>query len=204
MVAGPDGRITENYKLMPENNSNKPLTDLAFSSLALAPEVQAGLQSAGFTHATPIQSLTLPFALEGKDVAGQAQTGTGKTAAFLLTIFQRLIESPRGHPVIVEDGALISHKACLHGARVESNALVGIGAIVLDGAVIRAGALVGAGAIVTPGTEVPAGMLVLGQPAKPVRRLTPEESETIQAQVEELHAKAAEYRAVAKACGPPA
>lgn len=80
---------------MPENSSNKPLTDLAFSSLDLAPEVQKGLQNAGFTHATPIQSLTLPPALEGKDVAGQAQTGTGKTAAFLLTIFQRLLESPR-------------------------------------------------------------------------------------------------------------
>ena len=80
---------------MSENNSSKPLTDMAFSSLDLVPEVQAGLVSAGFTHATPIQSLTLPFALEGKDVAGQAQTGTGKTAAFLLTIFQRLLETPR-------------------------------------------------------------------------------------------------------------
>ena len=80
---------------MTDNNSSKPLTDMAFSSLDLAPEVQKGLESAGFTHATPIQSLTLPFALEGTDVAGQAQTGTGKTAAFLLTIFQRLIESPR-------------------------------------------------------------------------------------------------------------
>lgn len=80
---------------MPENKSNKPLTDLAFSSLDLLPAVQAGLNSAGFTHATPIQALTLPLALQGKDVAGQAQTGTGKTAAFLLTIFQRLLESPK-------------------------------------------------------------------------------------------------------------
>ena len=80
---------------MPENKSNKPLTDLAFSSLDLLPAVQAGLNSAGFTHATPIQALTLPLALQGQDVAGQAQTGTGKTAAFLLTIFQRLLESPK-------------------------------------------------------------------------------------------------------------
>jgi carbonic anhydrase/acetyltransferase-like protein (isoleucine patch superfamily) len=115
-----------------------------------------------------------------------------------------LIESPRGHPVIVGDGALISHQACLHGARVEADALVGIGAIVLDGAVIRAGSLVGAGAVVTPGTVVDEGMLVLGQPAKPVRRLTPEESATIRAQVEELYAKAADYRAMAKDSGPPA
>jgi len=80
---------------MTDNSNSKPLTDMAFSTLDLEPVVQQGLKNAGFTHATPIQSLTLPFALEGRDVAGQAQTGTGKTAAFLLTIFQRLIESPR-------------------------------------------------------------------------------------------------------------
>lgn len=113
-----------------------------------------------------------------------------------------LIESPAGHPVIVGDGALISHKACLHGARVEANALVGIGAIVLDGAIIGAGALVGAGAIVTPGTEVAEGMLVLGQPAKPVRRLSPAESTKIKDQVAELVAKALEYRNMTQACGP--
>ena len=83
---------------MQNENNAKPLTDMAFSSLDLVPEVQEGLRKAGFTHATPIQALTLPFALQGKDVAGQAQTGTGKTAAFLLTIFQRLLESPREEP----------------------------------------------------------------------------------------------------------
>ena len=83
---------------MENENNSKPLTDMAFSTLDLKPEVQEGLRNAGFTHATPIQALTLPPALEGKDVAGQAQTGTGKTAAFLLTIFQRLLESPRDEP----------------------------------------------------------------------------------------------------------
>lgn len=78
---------------MPENNSNKPLTDLMFSSLDLLPEVRAGIHAAGFTHCTPIQALTLPTALEGNDVAGQAQTGTGKTAAFLLVMFQRLLKN---------------------------------------------------------------------------------------------------------------
>ena len=112
-----------------------------------------------------------------------------------------LIESPVGHPVIVGDGALISHKACLHGARVEANALVGIGAIVLDGAIIGAGALVGAGAVVTPGTEVAEGMLVLGQPAKTVRRLSPAESMKIRDQVAELYAKAIEYRNMTEVLG---
>lgn len=131
--------------------------------------------------------------------ADDAQIVIGKRSAVLDLC---LIESPAGHPVIVGDGALISHKACLHGACVESDALVGIGAIVLDGAIVRSGALVGAGAIVTPGMEVDPGMLVLGQPAKPVRMLTFNEREKIKAQVGELYGKAAEYRAMAKAGNP--
>ena len=113
-----------------------------------------------------------------------------------------LLESPAGRPVIVGDGALISHKACLHGARVDAGALIGIGAIVLDGAVVRSGALVGAGAIVTPGTVVEEGMLVLGQPAKPVRRLSQEEIAKIKDQVAELVAKAVEYRRMTEGRGP--
>ena len=90
---------TENKRTqMSENTTQKPLTDLAFSSLELLPEIQKGVVNAGFTHCTPIQSLTLPIALAGKDVAGQAQTGTGKTAAFLLVIFQRLLESQPKNP----------------------------------------------------------------------------------------------------------
>jgi ATP-dependent RNA helicase RhlB len=77
---------------MSDNNTSNPLTDIKFSSLDLLPTVQEGLNRAGFTHCTPIQALTLPPALEGKDVAGQAQTGTGKTAAFLLVILQTLLE----------------------------------------------------------------------------------------------------------------
>ena len=77
---------------MSDNKTSNPLTDIKFSSLDLLPTVQEGLNRAGFTHCTPIQALTLPPALEGKDVAGQAQTGTGKTAAFLLVILQTLLE----------------------------------------------------------------------------------------------------------------
>jgi len=76
---------------MSDNNPSNPLSEIEFSSLDLFPSVRAGLERAGFTHCTPIQALTLPSALQGKDVAGQAQTGTGKTAAFLLVIFQRLL-----------------------------------------------------------------------------------------------------------------
>ena len=78
---------------MSDNISSNALSETKFSSLELAPQVREGLSRAGFTHCTPIQALTLPVALEGKDVAGQAQTGTGKTAAFLLVIFQKLLKN---------------------------------------------------------------------------------------------------------------
>ena len=78
---------------MTDDTSKKPLTDVAFSDLNLNEQIQSGLAKAKFTHCTPIQAMTLPTALSGKDVAGQAQTGTGKTAAFLLVIFEQLLKN---------------------------------------------------------------------------------------------------------------
>jgi ATP-dependent RNA helicase RhlB len=69
------------------------LTDTAFSSLPLHPLLQKGLQQAGFEFCTPIQAQSLPLLLANRDVAGQAQTGTGKTIAFLLATFQRLLST---------------------------------------------------------------------------------------------------------------
>jgi ATP-dependent RNA helicase RhlB len=74
--------------------SDKPLTDITFSSFEVHPALLAGLEAAGFTRCTPIQALTLPVALAGRDVAGQAQTGTGKTLAFLVTVMNRLLSRP--------------------------------------------------------------------------------------------------------------
>ncbi|MDI1252186.1 ATP-dependent RNA helicase RhlB [Thermomonas sp.] len=74
--------------------SDKPLTDIAFSSFDLHPSLLAGLEAAGFSRCTPIQAMTLPLALQGRDVAGQAQTGTGKTLAFLVTVVNRLMTKP--------------------------------------------------------------------------------------------------------------
>jgi ATP-dependent RNA helicase RhlB len=70
-----------------------------FHSLPIAEPVLRGIEAAGFTACTPIQEKTLPIALSGKDVAGQAQTGTGKTAAFLISVFTRLLrhKSSEGH-----------------------------------------------------------------------------------------------------------
>ena len=53
--------------------------NVLFSELGLPPEIMTGVRAAGFQQCTPIQAQTLPVALQGKDIAGQAQTGTGKT-----------------------------------------------------------------------------------------------------------------------------
>ena len=74
------------------------LTEQAFSALPLHETLHKGLHNAGFEFCTPIQAQSLPVLLSGRDVAGQAQTGTGKTIAFLLATFQRLLtEEPFNH-----------------------------------------------------------------------------------------------------------
>ena len=78
--------------------SQNHLSDLRFDSLPLHESVLAGIREAGFEFCTPIQANTLPIALKGHDVAGQAQTGTGKTAAFLIAAFERLLTSTKEAP----------------------------------------------------------------------------------------------------------
>src|ERR1700741_3101642 len=70
------------------------LPSVSFASLGLREEAMQGVRQAGFTQCTPIQAQTLPIALAGRDVAGQAQTGTGKTAAFLIALYQALLTRP--------------------------------------------------------------------------------------------------------------
>jgi ATP-dependent RNA helicase RhlB len=70
------------------------LSELRFDSLALPEPLARGVAEAGFERCTPIQAETLPIALAGRDVAGQAQTGTGKTAAFLVALFSDLLKRP--------------------------------------------------------------------------------------------------------------
>ncbi|QOW23207.1 ATP-dependent RNA helicase RhlB [Lysobacter avium] len=79
---------------MTDRPSDKPLTDITFDSFDLHPRLLAGLELAGFTRCTPIQAMSLPVALKGGDVAGQAQTGTGKTLAFLVATINRLLTKP--------------------------------------------------------------------------------------------------------------
>ncbi len=74
--------------------TDKHLTEIEFSSFGLDKKITQGIEEAGFSFCTPIQAQTIPVAIQGKDVAGQAQTGTGKTAAFLVACFQYLLDNP--------------------------------------------------------------------------------------------------------------
>ncbi len=67
---------------------------MSFKEFSLDPCILAGVQLAGFTTPTPIQKQAIPVVRRERDLLGVAQTGTGKTAAFLLPIFQRLIQYP--------------------------------------------------------------------------------------------------------------
>ncbi|WP_145589490.1 ATP-dependent RNA helicase RhlB [Yersinia rochesterensis] len=74
--------------------SKTHLTEQKFSDFALHPLVIEALENKGFQYCTPIQALALPLTLSGRDVAGQAQTGTGKTLAFLASTFHYLLSHP--------------------------------------------------------------------------------------------------------------
>jgi gamma-carbonic anhydrase len=79
------------------------------------------------------------------------------------------------YPCIVGNYVTVGHSAVVHACKVGDEVLIGMGAIILDGAVIGAQSLIGAKALVTPGTRIPPGSLVLGVPAKVVRKLSPKE-----------------------------
>ncbi|MGL4827703.1 MAG: DEAD/DEAH box helicase, partial [Vibrio sp.] len=70
------------------------ITEHKFADFGLQPQVIDGLEKKGFVYCTPIQALALPVLLSGQDIAGQAQTGTGKTLAFLTATFNHLLTTP--------------------------------------------------------------------------------------------------------------
>lgn len=79
-----------------QSDRPKFLTSTRFADFNLPQEVMMGISDAGFDFCTPIQAQVLPVSLAGKDAAGQAQTGTGKTAAFLVTVFARIMGTKPG------------------------------------------------------------------------------------------------------------
>ncbi len=69
---------------------------MSFSHFSFHPKIAAGIKACGFTTPTPIQEKAIPEVLTGRDILGLAQTGTGKTAAFVLPMLERLLNGPRG------------------------------------------------------------------------------------------------------------
>jgi ATP-dependent RNA helicase RhlE len=79
---------------MIEEKIDAGISGVSFAELDLAPEVLHAVLDAGYTHPTPIQQQAIPLALEGRDLIGLAQTGTGKSAGFTLPIVLNLISAP--------------------------------------------------------------------------------------------------------------
>ena len=86
---------------MPRTTPEETAAPFKFSDLKLSPAVMAGIEAVGYETPTPIQARIIPLILEGKDVIGQAQTGTGKTAAFALPLLSNLDLSKKQPQVLV-------------------------------------------------------------------------------------------------------
>ncbi|GAA3003004.1 gamma carbonic anhydrase family protein [Streptosporangium longisporum] len=112
------------------------------------------------------------------------------------------LHSDPGEPAVLEPRVSLGHRAMVHGAYVETGALVGIGAIVLGGARIGAGTLVAAGTVVPPGKRIAAGVLVAGVPARVVRDLTDDDRALFAETAARYVDKAARHRAAVPV--PPA
>jgi ATP-dependent RNA helicase RhlB len=89
-----------------------PTAALAFADLPLDPRLQQGITAAGYTACTPIQAQVIPPALEGRDITGMAQTGTGKTAAFLIPILQMLKPSGEIQALVVTPTRELAIQVC--------------------------------------------------------------------------------------------
>ncbi len=101
-------------------------------------------------------------------------------------------------PLTIGPGVVIGHSATLHGCTVKGPALIGMGAVLLDGCVIEEDVVVGAGSVVTQGRVMPAGHLVLGSPARPVRKLSDAELAAVRDGWRNYVDYVAEYRRLGK------
>lgn len=99
-----------------------------------------------------------------------------------------------GFPIVIASRVSIGHRAVLHGATVEDDCLIAMGAILLNGVVVGAGSLVGAGAVCREGMRIPPRSVVLGVPARVAREATSEITERIRHTVASYLALQADYR----------
>ncbi len=105
-----------------------------------------------------------------------------------------LLEAPKGRPVSVGDGCIVSHGARLHGCSIGNDSVVGIGAIVLDGVSIGEKSVVAAGSLVPPGAKIPPNSFIMGVPGKITRQTSPNDLARLREELRALMDKAAKYR----------
>jgi len=86
-----------------------------------------------------------------------------------------VVHGDPGFPAVIGEGVSVGHGAIVHGATVEDDCLIGMGATLLNGVIVGAGSLIAAGSVVLEGTVIPPGSLVAGVPGKVRRNITPEE-----------------------------
>lgn len=97
-------------------------------------------------------------------------------------------------PVIIGENVTIGHSAIIHGCNISNNVLVGMGSIILNNAKISKNSIVGAGALVTQGKEFEEGVIILGNPAKAVRKLSEEEIKSIKRSADNYVALSKKYK----------
>jgi len=104
------------------------------------------------------------------------------------------LEAPREFELVIEKGTLVAHGAILHGCKVLKEAMIGIGAIVLDGAVVGEGSIIGAASLVPEGKIIPPRSLFVGCPGKVLRSVTDEDFAQVRGYHERVVEKAKEYK----------
>ncbi len=100
-----------------------------------------------------------------------------------------------GHAVEIGENVTVGHSAVVHGCKIGDNTLVGMGAILLNGAVVGKNCIIGAGALVTQNTVIPDNSMVLGSPAKVMRKVTPQEAASNMANARHYVEEGKEYMA---------
>jgi carbonic anhydrase/acetyltransferase-like protein (isoleucine patch superfamily) len=109
-----------------------------------------------------------------------------------------VIHLDAGGACVIGDGVSVGHSAVIHGATIEENSLVGMGAILLNGSKIGKNCVIGAGTLVTQDTEFPDGSLILGAPASLKRKLTLDEIRMISENASRYNELRIEYLAMGK------
>lgn len=104
------------------------------------------------------------------------------------------LEAPREFELVIERGSLIAHGAILHGCRILTESMIGIGAIVLDGAVVGEGSIVAAGALIPEGKIIPPKSIFIGSPGRVLRPVRDDDFDRVRDYHRRVLEKAAEYK----------